>query len=47
LLDENTANHIALGEAYRFCLDSIFSAGLNRSLIHVDLPLAAGVVLVD
>lgn len=45
LLDENTANHVALGEAYRFCLDSIFSLGLNRSLIHVDFPLSATATL--
>ncbi len=45
LLDENTANHVALGDAYRFCLDSFFPFALNRSLVHVDLPLAADVIL--
>lgn len=43
LLDENAAPHIALGEAYSFCSDSLFGFGLNRSLIHVDLPLDAEV----
>jgi len=41
LLDENAANHIALGEAYGFCLRAPDPAAANRSLIHVDLPLAA------
>ncbi len=45
LLDENAGNHIALGEAYAFCLRSPNPAALNRSLIHVDLPLDARVVL--
>ena len=43
LLDENRSHHIALGSAYSFChrktLWPVWS--LNRSLIHVDLPLAA------
>jgi len=43
LLDENSANHIALGESYGFCLRSPDPAALNRSLIHVDLPLNARV----
>jgi aminopeptidase len=41
LLDENALPHVALGAAYRFCLDSFFPFGLNRSLLHVDLPLEA------
>ncbi len=45
LLDENAGNHIALGEAYAFCLRSPDTAALNRSLVHVDLPLDARVVL--
>jgi aminopeptidase len=40
LMDENATSHIALGEAYPFCLDSTDPGPLNRSLIHVDLPLA-------
>jgi aminopeptidase len=39
LLDENATSHIALGEGYAFCLRSPNLAALNRSLIHVDLPL--------
>ena len=45
LLDENTSNHIALGEAYPFCLRAPDGAAFNRSLIHVDLPLEARVIL--
>jgi aminopeptidase len=43
LLDENASHHIALGEAYGFCLQSPNPAALNRSLVHVDLPLDATV----
>jgi aminopeptidase len=43
LLDENAASHIALGEAYPFCSSALFGFGLNRSLVHVDLPLDAQV----
>ena len=43
LLDENSSNHIALGESYPFCNQSFFPFSLNRSLIHVDLPLEAEV----
>lgn len=45
LLDENVSNHIALGESYPFCNRSLFGFGLNRSLVHVDLPLDAHVTL--
>ncbi len=45
LLDENTANHIALGESYGFCLKGPDRGAANRSLIHVDLPLDARVTL--
>ena len=45
LLDENASPHIALGEAYAFCLRQPDAAAMNRSLIHVDLPLAAAVTL--
>ncbi len=41
LLDENACNHIALGEAYAFCLRAPDAPAFNRSLIHVDLPLDA------
>jgi aminopeptidase len=45
LLDENASNHVALGEAYGFCLRAPDPAAMNRSLIHVDLPLDGRVVL--
>jgi aminopeptidase len=43
LLDENSSNHVALGESYAFCNRSLFRRSVNRSLIHVDLPLDASV----
>ena len=46
LLDENTGSHIALGESYGFCLRAPNPAALNRSLIHVDLSIAAKAHLV-
>lgn len=45
LFDENAAPHVALGEAYAFC-HSGPSHALNRSLLHVDLPLAATATLI-
>lgn len=45
LLDENAANHIALGEAYPAGHRGWWKAAVNRSLIHLDLPLAARVTL--
>ena len=45
LLDENATNHLALGEGYGFSLQSADRTALNRSLIHVDLPIAAAVHL--
>ncbi len=45
LLDENATNHLALGEAYAFCLRAPNPAAGNRSLIHVDLPLDAGLMV--
>lgn len=44
LLDENAHSHVALGEAYGFCLRRPNPAALNRSLVHVDLPLDASVI---
>jgi aminopeptidase len=46
LLDENAANHIALGDAYRFCSRAILPRALNSSQIHIDLPLDASVELI-
>lgn len=45
LFDENAANHIALGEAYPFCHRGWWKRAINRSLVHVDLPLDARVTL--
>lgn len=45
LLDENSHSHIALGEAYGFCLRRPNPTALNRSLVHVDLPLDASIIL--
>lgn len=45
LLDENAANHIALGEAYPFCHRGWWRRAVNRSLMHVDLPLDARATL--
>ncbi len=45
LLDENAQSHIALGDGYGFCLRRPDPAVLNRSLIHVDLPFDASVIL--
>lgn len=45
LLDENARSHVALGEAYGFCQRPPDPAALNRSLVHVDLPVAASVIL--
>ncbi len=41
LLDENAANHVALDEACAFTARRPEAPWLNRSLIHLDLPLAA------
>jgi aminopeptidase len=45
LLDENSQSHVALGEAYGFCLRRPNPPALNRSLVHVDLPLDASLML--
>lgn len=45
LLDENASSHIALGEAYAFCQRPPDPHALNRSLVHVDLPFDASMIL--
>lgn len=45
LLDENAQSHIALGEAYTFCQRPPDDSALNRSRLHLDLPLAANIIL--
>ncbi len=45
LLDENAANHVALGCAYRFCSRAWLPLAINPSQLHLDLPLDAEVDL--
>lgn len=45
LLDENAQSHVALGDAYRFCQRPADDAALNGSLVHLDLPVAASIIL--
>ena len=55
LFDENAASHIALGQAYRTCLEGNATAGeveltqrgANTSLIHIDWMIGSGQVDVD
>ncbi len=55
LFDENAASHIALGQAYRTCLEGGATAsdaelaqrGANSSLIHIDWMIGSGEVDVD
>lgn len=55
LYDENAASHIALGQAYRTCLEGGTTAseaelaerGANSSLIHIDWMIGSGEVDVD
>jgi aminopeptidase len=55
LFDENAASHIALGQAYRTCLEGGTTAsetelaerGANSSLIHIDWMIGSGEVDVD
>jgi aminopeptidase len=44
LLDENACHHIALGEGYEFCLKSPNADAMNRSLLHLDLPIAGSAI---
>jgi aminopeptidase len=55
LFDENAASHIALGRAYRFCIDhgpamsdeEFSAAGGNNSLAHVDFMIGSANINVD
>jgi aminopeptidase len=55
LFDENAASHVAIGQAYRTCLEGGTSAGAeelerrgaNTSLIHIDWMIGSGEVDVD
>ncbi len=55
LFDENAASHIALGQAYRTCLEGgttasdtdLAARGANSSLIHIDWMIGSGGIDVD
>lgn len=55
LFDENAASHVALGRAYRFCLedgphmsaDEFSAAGGNNSLAHVDFMIGSAAMDID
>jgi aminopeptidase len=55
LIDENAANHLALGHAYKFSLgkgetlsdDEFAAVGGNHSAIHVDFMVGSGAMNVD
>ncbi len=55
MFDENAASHIALGQAYRTCLEGgtlageaeLAQRGANTSLIHIDWMIGSGEVDVD
>ena len=55
LYDENAASHIAIGQAYRTCLEGGTTAseaelaqrGANTSLIHIDWMIGSGQIDVD
>jgi leucyl aminopeptidase (aminopeptidase T) len=45
LLDENAMNHVALGDAYAFTVAPSAVGELNRSVLHLDLPVEAEALL--
>ncbi|MBS0562632.1 MAG: aminopeptidase, partial [Proteobacteria bacterium] len=55
LYDENAASHVAIGQAYRTCLEGgteataeeLAQRGANSSLIHIDWMIGSGEVDVD
>jgi len=55
LFDENAASHVAIGQAYRTCLEGgttasdaeLASRGANTSLIHIDWMIGSGEIDVD
>ena len=46
LLDENAASHIALGNAYSFCVDDADKPNINTSAIHIDFMIGGDDVAV-
>ncbi len=55
LYDENASSHLALGRAYRFCVENgpgmsdeeFAAAGGNDSLVHVDFMIGSGAMDID
>jgi aminopeptidase len=55
LFDENASNHVAIGRAYRFCMEGgpamsdeeFAAAGGNDSLAHVDFMIGSAAMNVD
>ncbi|MEM7345862.1 MAG: aminopeptidase, partial [Chloroflexota bacterium] len=55
LYDENAASHLALGQAYRFCMkdggtlsdEEFAAAGGNQSITHVDFMMGSGEIDID
>jgi aminopeptidase len=55
LFDENAASHVAIGQAYRTCIEGGTTAtdadlarrGANSSLIHIDWMIGSGAIDVD
>jgi aminopeptidase len=55
LFDENAASHVAIGQAYRTCLEGgttageaeLAARGANTSLIHIDWMIGSGAIDVD
>lgn len=55
LFDENASNHLALGNAYAFCLEGgksmneeeLAARGLNRSITHVDFMVGSADMNID
>lgn len=55
LFDENASNHLAIGNAYAFCVkngtemtqDELADIGLNRSITHVDFMIGSGEMNID
>ena len=45
LLDENAMNHVALGDGYAFTAAAGALGSLNRSALHLDLPVDADALL--
>ncbi len=45
LLDENAMNHVALGDGYAFIAAAGARDSLNRSALHLDLPVEADALL--